>query len=1529
MTGRNIGFRTLGGDCTSPALIIDNRKDVCSKMFGYAQAAQPWLCYLHTCAHMTISKGVPIYRELFQKYFDEMKLDVKPLPERMTATYEETEKIFSEELGIKPQGARAEYHLDGKQIDPVHIAQLRVDTAISLKSMSDIKRSPVYGLDPVTRYPARLNDFEDIKTGVRHRVLAEAIAVYGSNSTCYNDLLMDSVCHQTAAQFMSESGPPHKEKYLTFEQAVLGDRGHFLSPMRFDTSSGYFFREMQKRFDIPNPDGGSKFMVDEKGVLKPEYDRILRRVIDYHYRSIDDGDEITSINIDNLKSELISLEKIKEGKARLFCSADRAILTMFRMEFGSFTGWMFENRIRNGFAVGINPSSGDWEAEYDHLEPEHAKLFIDYAKFDKKQKERLMLTTKYASDAYYADPGSIHEKRRHALLRTLFRSCHIVIIDGVIYIYYWEHGNTSGNFLTTFINGFTNMTCVNFAALCAQLKKKGIDPYSAIPAHLNFEEVSKNTPRAIVGDDLVLTVKGKLLDYLNFESFTSNIKQYIGLDATDELKGKAGGEVPPLRSITEGSLVGRKFVVDTYRGRRRIKAPLRLYSCIEHVQWIKGVLDPKIEVAKFELVNLSLSEHSREVFNSIVPRYAAACKAAYDEYPRFTDYDEANDRLMSFSAYRYSFESFWEDDTYLESDLFRLGLLEYGPKQLPPSLLKENGRLLDASSTFPAMWVGSSDDVAEMPSEPEVNSVVLQSDITDFESAVTQNIQGTTLFVESAPVVMGTNSKPTFATSTYIEQEMDIKSFLAKPLLLFSGTWTTSQAINTNLAQLDVDSTLTSNDIWYSKIKGFNLLKGDFVIEVRLNTSMFHQGMLISHYIPCYQQFVSANPTFAGRTNRYLESKVQHPHVPIDCRKGGGAIRIPYVAPTHFWGVKEDAYDWGTWFLDIFSVLQTGTAAPSQQLLVDYLVYGYWENVELAAPVVPQSDRRERKMRTVVPETKENSGPIELGLRKVGKTAKLINDIPFLGEFSMPVAWAADIAANIASIWGWSKPRELEGVTVVSDQLLRYAGTTDGPDLAVPGGVICNNRIQTIDYASFTDVDEMSLDYLLRIPFYRGELAWTAGVGQGYSLLSIKINPQNLYQSHSDTVGAHTGVYGVGAPLWYFSRFFKYWRGSVDLTLRFIKTQIHSGRIEVIWTPGTLVTTTPTTATSAYSMRTIIDVRTEDEITINLPFLVLSDYLEIPFTNPTGGAYSGQLDIQVLNDLRAPESAAQNIAIQYFFKAGDDFEYAVPTAINSTPIPYIPQSDNTEIFMHGENVGMSMGDSVVGGIKTKRDETFHASRCIGEKIKSVKQLLLRNTPLCSLGPGINQSVAFYPHGLGASTLNPGSGVKKSVSYGGDMYDWIVPMYAFYRGGVRMSVINARPQTTFGMFPNLFTSADTQSFKTGTGPYVQNVTTTTNVSDPFSINTSPMVYPATPTTSLGPNGTYVYQHVPYYNKYPMSLTVQFNGLDTPLTDASQPAGSFTYYSNSALAGTTTLQRSVADDFHTSFFIGCPPVFLQYT
>jgi len=816
------------------------------------------------------------------------------------------------------------------------------------------------------------------------------------------------------------------------------------------------------------------------------------------------------------------------------------------------------------------------------------------------------------------------------------------------------------------------------------------------------------------------------------------------------------------------------------------------------------------------------------------------------------------------------------------------------------------------------------------------------SEVTDFETRVAVDEKATTTFVEDSNVEMGTSSRSIIGITTYVEKYSDIKSFLERPSLISNGQWTTAQTVNQQLATGDIAPLLSSVTMWAEKIKGFNLIRGDFMIKVQINASPFHQGKLLLHYLPCYANFVAVNPQYGKFKNKHLTQKIQHPHIEIDCRKTSVVMRVPYVAPTQWYALKEGYYDWGTWFLDVFSPLNIGTAAPVGQQYVDFAVYAWWENVELNAPTVPQmsnvSKSKVRRKGGEVKEAAENSGPITMGLRKAGKVANALSGIPILLEIASGTEWVTNILANVTSVFGWSKPRELNGNMVTARQIFRYAGTCDGPDLAIPGGVSALNRLEVIDYGSYTNEDEMSLAFLYSVPYYVGAFTWAATVGQGTSLLSHKLSPLSFLNTDSDTVNAIVTNYEYHVPFTYLARMNKLWRGKLNLTLKFIKTQMHSGRLQIIWVPCNLPNVTPGLVNGAFNKRAIVDIRTEDTVTFELPFLLYSDYAPTTPITPTN-AYSGQFDIVVLNDLRSPESCAQDIQVQWFISAGSDYELACPGQTTSGSVPYVPQMDQTyitkcqmdggELLKSSVDQGMEMPTMEIGGVNTSDDLLFHSKRSVGERVLSIKQWLLRNSALNSNATTtFNWSTAgnllLDPYFLTVWQNDPATGAVKTTSLAGDHLSLLGPCFAFMRGGLRYSFFIST-YTTGQFTPKTFSAIAPSNGFFATSP----------------INTTAQILLGSYNTSLnpyGPVGCYplepvnwtegndlVYQHVPYYSRLPMMLTSYYNGIDTPTSDPGRPLSSlYLQKAGSAPQLFPVVQRAVADDFQLLFFTGCPPL-----
>jgi len=768
----------------------------------------------------------------------------------------------------------------------------------------------------------------------------------------------------------------------------------------------------------------------------------------------------------------------------------------------------------------------------------------------------------------------------------------------------------------------------------------------------------------------------------------------------------------------------------------------------------------------------------------------------------------------------------------------------------------------------------------------------------------------TTEFVEGESKVLSTLANNVTSSDLEVRGE-SIKDFLHKPYLLTSFQWASTSAIDANLYTLDIGPLLSSVAIWARKSEGYELFRGTFNLRVQINADPFMQGRAIIHYIPNYADRVLVDPKFANRYNYHIVQKFQHPHIDIDVHDTVAELSIPYVAPTPYFDRKTGAYDWGRIFIDVVSPLNVGASAGNKN--AEVTIFGFWTDVDMCAAIVPQSKSKGKFVAEV--SKKEDTMKISEGLSIVASAADTLGRIPMLSVVTGPISWASRTVANLASNFGWSKPTIEDKPVITTLQNFRYAGCATGPDVSVPTTLIHDNKTRVTDEYTITSEDEMSLARLLKVPTYMGPTSWTTAQASNTLLLTQEIKPQNFKYGLTQTGTGFQNSFAVGAPLYYLSNFFAYYRGSIDYTLKIVKTKFHSGKLLITFTPIKTVAVVPDVTTSVYSLRTIVDVREQSTIKLNLPYLLNRDYCQ-------QNTAIGTLHVYVLNDLRCPETCAQQVELLSFYTAGDDFEFQVPA--NSVTVAggiYTPQSKTS-----GAEVVVNDG---IGASKVQNLSTMYSERCIGEHFQSIKQLLNRITqsqPRATLTyTGAHYHV--YPYYVTGYTSVPVTAVLRAESYVADAFSFLAPMYCYFRGSSRVFWKNGN-SLSGGQDPMFFKNAGGTAFlqdTTSTCSWARNIA----VNDTVSIDKNPMNSAVSPNDIVTSFGFY---KVPYQNIYPVSFVHVWQGESTDyFSEETTPCSALVLANNvaSTAGTTTTLWRSFGDDFQLTFFLACPPLFIANT
>lgn len=783
----------------------------------------------------------------------------------------------------------------------------------------------------------------------------------------------------------------------------------------------------------------------------------------------------------------------------------------------------------------------------------------------------------------------------------------------------------------------------------------------------------------------------------------------------------------------------------------------------------------------------------------------------------------------------------------------------------------------------------------------------------ELDSATTVD-QKTTIFVDDGIKSENDLGKQETMDDMAI-RDQSIRDFMSKPLLVSIAGWTTSNLQGADIASFSLGSVLTGNTYWGNKLQGFNLIRGTAVIRVQINANPFQQGKLYLNYLPCYANNFASGDFSYGTMHRYNIACIrQLPGVELDCRESVAVLKIPYITPSSYYNVKSGDFDWGSVWLTVLSTLQTGSAGTTD---VEFSIYLSFEDIELAAPSIPQGPSGKKvKAKTFKTNPSEeeisNMGNTDVssGLSKVSTVAGSLSAVPGIGAIAGGVSWAAGVASKVAGALGWSKPASRETPHYVSRQYNHYMPNVDGADISPMLALSCSNELKTITATAPTNDDEMSFDFLKRVSTVINTTAWTSSQVVGTELISRNISPLNIGGSTVVSKSTYKYTVGWGPPVNFLGNYFKLYRGSLRLVLKIVKTDFHTGRLMITFTPAENASTSPVyNGNSQIAMRHIVDLKEGSEVCLDMPYLFGTSYLD-------SNQYIGKVSVQVINVLRAPETCSSEIRILEYWSAGDDFEFAVPT-----------QSDNS--YTLGTGLGSSpfypqIGELVcapIGGSRIPPEGTSYAETSIGEKWLSIKQLLTRPSrfKICTTIANIN-NWQLWPWFRNVRTSNSTTGAINEAGISMDMFSKMSQMYAFARGSMRIIVVSDSDKVfQIINFPAKSGGVSTQFASPSTTYSVTDLQSSGAVTQPDNDNGAIL--------SADGSNRAVSVQFPFYSRcYTWLMTNALGLTQGRATSASQPSSMMALQQDDMTK--FSLYRSCGDDFQLSYFIGAPTYLIKW-
>lgn len=763
-------------------------------------------------------------------------------------------------------------------------------------------------------------------------------------------------------------------------------------------------------------------------------------------------------------------------------------------------------------------------------------------------------------------------------------------------------------------------------------------------------------------------------------------------------------------------------------------------------------------------------------------------------------------------------------------------------------------------------------------------------------------------------------------SSTTGNLDQGIASFMAKPIAIATGSITPANLANSLVFRFDIASQLQTNTIWQNKISGFMNCRGTAKVRLQINANPFQAGRLILCYIP---QYGHSPKTFATHQTS-LMTKTQLPHVEMSLQDTECELIIPYIAPTTHYNFLTGYYDWGTVFCYVYSPVATGSGGNNQ---VTYTAWLSFDDFELATPIFPQSGGfRVSNKKNIIKkyrvnaiksnidsEVNEGKGPISSVLSNVSSIASTLYAIPALSPIAGPTAWLSNVLSGVASSFGWSKPILDTPVCRMFSNSHAYLANTNEADVANNLGLIADNKVSVMPDVALSGVDEMSLAFIKKQKAYYKTVTWTSTTLPG-PLTRDEINPR-LFSTilPSAPMGATSDINPEDlTPVAFLAKLYRYWRGSLEITIKIVKTQYHTGRLLVAFSPALFNTSIANSATN-YIHREVIDLRDGNEFCISVPYCNNTMYMD---RDRTLNSLVMMMYVNVLNELVAPETAAQSVELLFEVRGGDDLEFQVPVPFNMAPVQYVaPQSG-------GDDQAEPILCNPIGGATIHDASRMGSQLCIGEHATSLLQLAKRYMRLSSffVFAGQNQ-MRIYPYNWGAhfTTGVPLGGTSGPLT--NDYLGLFAGCYAHSRGGVRYRLVTdpvSEADVAAGSFITHLVP-----FNESTDPYFS--LSTASTIDQLGLPSNEIANEDVVTNGVTSfDSAYVAgtaASVPMYS----STFTRINKLvfqstaGTSLPFKSPDSNKFMLKFTStapAIAAQTSLFRCAADDFQFSFWIGVP-------
>jgi len=283
-------------------------------------------------------------------------------------------------------------------------------------------------------------------------------------------------------------------------------------------------------------------------------------------------------------------------------------------------------------------------------------------------------------------------------------------------------------------------------------------------------------------------------------------------------------------------------------------------------------------------------------------------------------------------------------------------------------------------------------------------------------------------FVDSSTgIIDNTIYTPSKIATDSISEGTSLKTFLSRPTLIDTRTWTTADLAGYLGSNIEPWYLFLNNAVILNKIKNYAFLRAKLCLKIVINATPFHYGLMRVAYEPS----VNVADTGFRKTKLRTNSVASHVYVVTlsqlpgtwvyPAENAGGEIHVPYFKHAN-WAVLTNAADIKSLgMLRYFIAAPLTVASASGSTSVSVNTFAWLEDVELSGSTAQLSLQAKD----------EYTGTISAPASSIARISKSLESIPIIGKFARATTIGANAVASVASIFGFTNVPNISMVNAV------------------------------------------------------------------------------------------------------------------------------------------------------------------------------------------------------------------------------------------------------------------------------------------------------------------------------------------------------------------------------------------------------------------------------------------------------------------------------------------------------------------